>query len=145
MKRKLLLTKFSKKCKVNTTIERYACLVGVISREFIEKLELNDQEVLIVDTEAGIEHFGRGIEIASKAWELAQKLRKDVYLILNKVPEEEVREKVKKLREEKGLKPVGIIPYDEKVFMVSLEGKSPPLGKAYQSVKNTIEHILSRA
>jgi len=26
--------------------------------------------------------------------------------------------------------------------MVSLEGKSPPLGKAYQSVENTIEHIL---
>jgi len=119
--------------------------VGVISREFIEKLELKDQEVLIADTEAGIEHFGRGIEIASKAWELAQKLRKDVYLILNKVPEGEVREKVKKLVEEKGLKPAEIVPYDDKVFMVSLEGKSPPLGKAYQSVENTIEHILSRA
>jgi len=34
----------------------------VISRKFIEKLELKDQEVLIVDTEAGIEHFGRGVE-----------------------------------------------------------------------------------
>ncbi|GEM_PF-3124695 len=29
--------------------------MGVISKEFIEKLELKDQEVLIVDTEAGIE------------------------------------------------------------------------------------------
>jgi len=119
--------------------------MGVLSKEFIEKLELKDQEVLIVDTEAGIEHFGKGVEIASKAWELAQKLRKDVHLILNKVPEGEFREKVKKLVEEKELKPAGIIPYDEEVFMVSLEGKSPPLGKAYQSVKNTIEHILSRA
>ena len=45
--------------------------MGVISKEFIEKLELKDQEVLIVDTEAGVEHFGKGVEIASKAWELA--------------------------------------------------------------------------
>jgi len=71
MKRKLLLIKFSKKCKSNTTIERCACFMGVISREFIKKLELNDQEVLIVGIEAGIKHFEKGVEIASKAWELA--------------------------------------------------------------------------
>ena len=146
--------------KIHEPMEGCACPMGVVSKEFIEKLELKDQEVLIVDTEAGIEHFGRGvekgidtviivaepsfesIEVASKVWELAQKLRKDVYLILNKVPEGEIRKKLKKLVEEKELKPAGIIPYDEKVFIASLEGKSPPLRKAYQSVKNTIEHIL---
>ena len=71
MKRKLLLIKFSKKCKSNTTMEGCACFMGVISREFIKKLELNDQEVLIVGIEAGIKHFEKGVEIASKAWELA--------------------------------------------------------------------------
>ena len=45
--------------------------MGVISREFIKKLELNDQEVLIVDTETGIEHFGRGAKIFFKALGLA--------------------------------------------------------------------------
>ncbi|HDD45382.1 MAG TPA: hypothetical protein ENG63_11075, partial [Candidatus Desulfofervidus auxilii] len=117
--------------KIREPMEGCACPMGVVSKEFIEKLELKDQEVLIVDTEAGMKHFGRGvekgidtviivaepsfesIEVASKAWELTQKLRKDVYLILNKVPEGEIREKLKKLVEEKELKPAGIIPYDE--------------------------------
>ena len=52
-------------------MEGCACPMGVVSREFIEKLELKDQELLVVDTEAGVEHFGRGVEIASKAWGLA--------------------------------------------------------------------------
>lgn len=71
MKRKLLLIKFSKKCKSNTTIERCACPMGVISREFIKKLKLKDQEVLIVDTEAGLEYFVRGAKIFFKVLGLA--------------------------------------------------------------------------
>ena len=104
--------------EIREPMEGCACPMGVVSKEFIEKLRLKDQKVLIVDTETGAEHFGRGvekgidtviivaepsfesIEVASKTWELAQKLRKDIYLILNKVPEGEVREKLKKLVEE---------------------------------------------
>ena len=52
-------------------MEGCACPMGVVSKEFIKKLKLNDQEVLIVGIEAGIKHFGKGVEIASKAWELA--------------------------------------------------------------------------
>jgi len=52
-------------------MEGCACPMGVVSKKFIKKLELNDQEVLIVGIEAGIKHFEKGVEIASKAWELA--------------------------------------------------------------------------
>ena len=48
--------------KIHKPMEGCACPMGVVSKEFIEKLELKDQEVLIVDTDAGIEHFGRGVE-----------------------------------------------------------------------------------
>ena len=45
--------------------------MGVISREFIKKLKLKDQEVLIVDTEAGLEYFVRGAKIFFKVLGLA--------------------------------------------------------------------------
>ena len=36
--------------------------MGVLSREFLKKLCLNANEIAIVDMEAGIERFGRGVE-----------------------------------------------------------------------------------
>jgi len=76
--------------------------MGVISREFLEKISLKEDEIILVDTEAGVEHFGRGIEkgidiviaiaepyldsveVAEKAIGLAQKMGKKVYLFLIK-------------------------------------------------------------
>jgi len=146
--------------KIHEPMEGCACPMGVVSREFIEKLQLKDKEVLVVDTEAGVEHFGRGVEkgidtviivaepsfesleVASKAWELSQKLGKKSYLVLNKVPEGEIKEKVKKLVEERKFKLAGIVAYDEEIFMASLEGKAPPLNKSYQIIKNIINKLL---
>ncbi len=36
--------------------------MGVLSTGMLEHLETDDKEVVIVDTAAGIEHFGRGVE-----------------------------------------------------------------------------------
>jgi len=36
--------------------------MGVLSREFLRKLSLSRDEIAIVDMEAGVEHFGRGVE-----------------------------------------------------------------------------------
>ena len=35
---------------------------GCLNREFLKKLKLDKNELVIVDMEAGVEHFGRGIE-----------------------------------------------------------------------------------
>ncbi len=42
--------------------EGCACPMGVIAREFLNKLSPGEKDMVIVDTEAGIEHFGRGLE-----------------------------------------------------------------------------------
>ena len=36
--------------------------MGVLSREFLKKLRLGENEIAIIDLEAGAEHFGRGID-----------------------------------------------------------------------------------
>jgi len=48
--------------KILQSLEGCACPMGVLSREFLKRLRLQEDEVAIVDMEAGIEHFGRGVE-----------------------------------------------------------------------------------
>ena len=48
--------------KIMHALEGCACPMGALNREFLKKLTLEKNEVAIVDMEAGIEHFGRGIE-----------------------------------------------------------------------------------
>jgi len=42
--------------------EGCACPIDALSSKFLEILDFGDGEFLIADTDAGIEHFGRGVE-----------------------------------------------------------------------------------
>jgi len=42
--------------------EGCACPINALSSKFLEVIDLRDGEFLIADTDAGIEHFGRGVE-----------------------------------------------------------------------------------
>ncbi|MBX6423114.1 P-loop NTPase [Thermosulfurimonas sp. F29] len=50
--------------KVARAREGCACPMGVVAREFLRRLETPPGEIVLVDTEAGVEHFGRGLETA---------------------------------------------------------------------------------
>lgn len=143
--------------KIKEPMEGCACPMGVVSREFLEKIDLKDDEIIIVDTEAGVEHFGRGIEkgidtviavaepyldsieVAEKALLLAQKMGKNAYLVLNKVTKE-VEPKVKDAVQKRGLSIAGIIYFSPEIYNASIEGRVPE--KA--SVFNEIESIVGK-
>jgi len=48
--------------KILQSLERCACPMGVLCGEFLNKLKLSENELVCVDMEAGVEHFGRGID-----------------------------------------------------------------------------------
>ena len=48
--------------KIGRLFEGCACPMGVVTREFLKKLRVENNQLVIVDMEAGVEHFGRGIE-----------------------------------------------------------------------------------
>ncbi len=48
--------------KISQSFEGCACPIGALTREFLKKLKTDEQDVVLIDMEAGIEHFGRGIE-----------------------------------------------------------------------------------
>ncbi len=48
--------------KIQHALEGCACAMGSVTREFVKHTSLNADELMLIDTEAGIEHFGRGVE-----------------------------------------------------------------------------------
>jgi CO dehydrogenase maturation factor len=48
--------------KIHDAGEGCACPMGMLAKQFLGGLRLGDNDVVIADTEAGIEHFGRGID-----------------------------------------------------------------------------------
>ena len=91
--------------KINDPDEGCACPMGNLTRDFLNHIQLQDNEVILVDTSAGIEHIGRGviesadklitivdpssdaILLANKIEELSKKASKEYEVIINKVDE----------------------------------------------------------
>lgn len=91
--------------KVKHFNEGCACPMGMLSRGFLQNLVLKDGEVAIVDTEAGVEHVGRGVEngcdlalmiidpsfesvrLSEKVADMLEEAKKPLYYVLNKTDE----------------------------------------------------------
>ena len=118
--------------------EGCACPINVLSSKFLEILDLKEGEFLITDTDAGIEHFGRGVEkgvdilliiidpsqesilLAKKISELGKQVDKPVYYILNRVTDQETRDFL--LNSIDREKVITIIPENKEIFISGLAG-----------------------
>jgi len=118
--------------------EGCACPINALSSKFLEILDLREGEFLIADTDAGIEHFGRGVEkgvdillviidpsresilLAKKISELGQQVDKPVYYILNRISDQETEEFILNSIDKERV--IAIIPENKEIFMSGLAG-----------------------
>ena len=118
--------------------EGCACPINALSSRFLEILELEENEVLIADTDAGVEHFGRGLErgcdlilavvepsqesirLSKKITEMATNIDKQVYYVLNKIKGEAKDVLLKTLDPNRV---IAAVSQDEEIFRCGLEGK----------------------
>jgi CO dehydrogenase maturation factor len=118
--------------------EGCACPINALSSKFLEVLDLRDGEFLIADTDAGIEHFGRGVEtgvdillvvidpsresilLAKKISELGQQVDKPVYYILNRVSDQETKELLMHSIDRERV--ISVIPESKEIFISGLAG-----------------------
>jgi len=147
--------------KILQSLEGCACPMGVLSREFLKKLSLKEGELVIVDTEAGVEHFGRGVETSIdsvlivveppfESLELAERIYglsagigiKNVWAILNKVPSDEIAVKLEKELGKRGIDVVGCIHYDPEIFKSSIEGSVLGKGRAANEIRDVLDSML---
>lgn len=125
--------------KIERSLEGCACPMGVLARDLVTKLKLGDREVLLVDTEAGVEHFGRGVEnsvdvilaivepsfesvlLAERINKLAKEMDIKAIAILNKMSDES-RATLQPSLEHRGVPVTASVSYDQEVFLACLQG-----------------------
>jgi len=147
--------------KILQSLEGCACPMGVLSREFLNKLRLDGNQIAIVDMEAGVEHFGRGVEtsidiiiivvepsmesvnVAERIYRFASGLGiKNIWGVLNKIPSEAVASKLQVELEKRRIETVGCIHFDSDVSSFGMEGTLPPQGKARSDAKAVSGRIM---
>ena len=147
--------------KIMMALEGCACPMGIVSRSFMKKLRLNPDEVAVVDLEAGVEHFGRGVEtsmdcvlvvvepsidsleIAEKISELSNQIQiADVWVVLNKITSEEVAEKLTDRLSQRDIRVIGAIHQDPEIFEACLEGRPIKGAAAAEDVNKILDFLF---
>jgi CO dehydrogenase maturation factor len=148
--------------KILQALEGCACPMGVLSREFLGKLRLGKNEICIVDMEAGVEHFGRGVETSIdlvlvvvepsfESLELAAKVKqlavgsgvKNVRAIINKVSSTEMAGKLAAELVRRGVNIVGAIHANREIFEACMSGGSLET-VIVGEVKEIVSNLLSK-
>jgi CO dehydrogenase maturation factor len=147
--------------KILQSLEGCACPMGVLSREFLKRLLLQEGEMVVVDMEAGVEHFGRGVEtsidsvlivtepsydslkLAEKISALAAEVGVErVWAVLNKIRSEEIALRLREKLERKNINVIGSIGYEPEIFEAGLEGRPVRRGKLETDVGSVLDQIL---
>jgi len=143
--------------KIEEFGEGCACPYGLLSKVLLKKMILEENETVLVDTEAGVEHFGRSVEegidiivvivdptaeglaIAKLLRDESNRICKPFYMILNKMTSEVEDIMLKKVKN-MGLIASVSVRYDPAIFRSGLEGgrlKSSNAQKEIASFINT--------
>ena len=117
--------------------EGCACPINVLAARLLEKRELERNELLIADTDAGVEHLGRGVErgcdlilavvepsresreLAMRIAAMVQDLGKELYYVLNKTDAETQQVVLGSLPKDRV---IASIPVDKRVSKCGLDG-----------------------
>ena len=128
--------------KILDPFQGCACYMAESARRIVEKLELKDGEVVILDMEAGVESFGRGVErhadtilivaepsfesiaVAGRIARMAQGMGIGrVGAILNKVSSEAMASRIAEELGKQGVKVFGVLNYSRELAEAAFEGK----------------------
>ena len=127
--------------KVREYGEGCACPFNILTKILLGNLALDKNEIVLIDTDAGVEHIGRKIEevsdgiiaivdptiesleIASLLKKIASSLNKKFWIIANKITNE-IEEILIKEAENMGLKIDGIVRFDKEMYLSYLKRES---------------------
>ena len=148
--------------KIDDPFQGCACSMADVTRGLVSRLSLNENEIILIDTEAGVESFGRGVErsvdlvlsIVEPSFESMALAEKIVYMaegmgidrvgaLLNKVPSEDIKEKMIAELEKKNVQTLGTISFDQGTMDAGFEGIPPENTNAGEEVKAVTQLLIS--
>jgi CO dehydrogenase maturation factor len=147
--------------KIEDPFQGCACSMADITRDLMRKLVLKEKEVILVDMEAGVESFGRGVErnvdtvliVVEPSFESMGLAGKIAYMsegmgiyrvkaVLNKVPSEKVKQKMMEELNRSGVKVAGTINYDPGLNEAGFEGRAPGDTTARKDMETIVDNLL---
>lgn len=144
--------------KIEHTLEGCACPMGAIARDFLNHLAVEEGQWVLIDTEAGVEHFGRGIVegadsvlmvvdpsndavlLTEKAAKLTEEAGKNFGVVLNKV-DEKTKLILGEMLAVKNIMIKGILPYSPNLAQTNLQGESLDMPSAVEELDKLITGI----
>jgi len=134
------------------------CPANAVLRALLRHLVVERDEVIVLDMEAGVEHMGRGTarnvdkllivaDANMKALEIAKHIQglatgagmKEVYLVGNKVADQDQEEAIKDFAEKNGLEILAFVPFDKKVAEEEMRGETPIRDKESKAMRSIRE------
>ncbi|MFC2034398.1 P-loop NTPase [Chloroflexota bacterium] len=156
--------KFMMVGKIEDPFQGCACTMADVTRSLLEKLVLGANELIIIDMEAGVESFGRGVErgvdtviaVVEPSYEslsLAGRIKSmadgigvnKVRAILNKVPSEEALQKMKDQLITRNVKVAGVVHYDPAVSEAGFDGVPPGDSKAREELTVIVRSLIEES
>ena len=150
--------------KITEALEGDANAMGDYAKEIIRHLQPLDREILIVDQEAGVESFGRGIEIlcdtvlipvepSDESVELAGRIRymaqglgiRRIRAVLTKVEDEEQEEYLKERLEDMEVRYLGTLPYKREIRNRNMRGLPLEPDFCYRTIGELTRFLLDEA
>ena len=147
--------------KILDPFQGCACSMAESARQVVEKLELEDGEVLILDMEAGVESFGRGVErhadtilivvepsyesivVAGRIAQMAQGMGIGrVGAVLNKMPSAAMTSRTARELGKQGVKVSGVLNYSPELAEAAFDGVPVRGGAALKEARTIIAALL---
>ena len=124
--------------KIHDASEGCACPINGVISQFVEHLKLGKDDVVLLDMEAGVEHFGRGtdntsdavlmvvdpsyesLKLSSKISEICSQIQHPIYYVLNKVTGKSEDAMKENISNKENI--VGVLPAKDDVMAQGLSG-----------------------
>lgn len=142
--------------KIHEANEGCACTMGSILKEMLVHLELKSDEFVIADMEAGIEHFGRGVDnsvdiimmivdpsfeslrLSKKIKKLGESIQKPVYFCLNRTTKESIDSMLDMVSDRD--KVICQMPMTDNILSAGLKGEE--LNDSYKEIEKLAEFFI---
>jgi CO dehydrogenase maturation factor len=130
------------------------CAPNAVIRALLRYLVVEQNEAVVLDLEAGVEHIGRGtsrqvdalliiadsnlksLEIAKHIFDMASAAgMKNLYLVGNRVMNDEQKKAIQTFADQNGLTVLAFVPWDQEVIEADMLGETPLKNKDIQAVK----------
>jgi CO dehydrogenase maturation factor len=144
--------------KIEDPFQGCACTMADVTRDLVGRLDTKEKEIVVIDTEAGVESFGRGVErsvdtvlvivepsfqsidLAGRIHYMARGMGiKRIRAILNKVNSAQSEQKMIDELKKKSIAVLGTIGFDNEINEAGFEGRA--LGGESEA-KNDIKQMM---